>query len=113
MTAADTALSGKPSAAGPEEGLAADMEEKDEGAIVGFCKIGPVAFSSLAAKREWLQSDVARAFMRAYTKTRAYMLATPAMEIAKAEKSYFPTIDIDVLAGCIARGHPRRLRLVA
>jgi NitT/TauT family transport system substrate-binding protein len=73
------------------------------GHIVAQCgpKIGPVAFSSLAAKREWLQSDVAKAFMRAYKKTRAYMLATPAIEIAKAEKPFFPTIDLEVLAKCI------------
>ena len=74
------------------------------GHIVAECgpKIGPVAFSSLAARREWLQSDAAKAFMRAYRKTRAYMLATPAIEIATAEKSYFPSIDTDVLAQCIA-----------
>src|SRR5262249_20317469 len=74
------------------------------GHIVAQCgpKIGPVAFSSLAAKREWLQSDVARAFTRAYKKTRVYMLATPAHEIAKAERSFFPSINVDVLTECIA-----------
>jgi len=72
--------------------------------IVAQCgpKIGPVAFSSLAATRDWLQSGVAKAFMRAYRKTRAYMLATPAIEIAKAEKSFFASIELDVLAQCIA-----------
>jgi NitT/TauT family transport system substrate-binding protein len=65
-------------------------------------KIGPVAFSSLAATREWLATDTAKAFTRAYAKTRKYMLATPAAEIARAEKSYFPKIDEDVLARCIA-----------
>jgi NitT/TauT family transport system substrate-binding protein len=80
------------------------LEADGVGHIVAECgpKIGPVAFSSLAARRDWLQSDTAKAFMRAYTKTRAYMLATPAIEIAKAEKSYFPSIDVDVLARCIA-----------
>ncbi|MBN8907664.1 MAG: ABC transporter substrate-binding protein [Rhodospirillales bacterium] len=73
------------------------------GHIVAQCgpKIGPVAFSSLAAKREWLRTDTTKAFMRAYKKTRTYMLATPASEIAKAEKSFFPSIDVDVLAQCI------------
>ena len=68
------------------------LEADGVGHIVAECgpKIGPVAFSSLAATRDWLRSDVAKAFMRAYTKTRAYMLATPAIEIAKAEKSFFP-----------------------
>ena len=64
--------------------------------------IGPCGFSSLAATREWLESDMAKAFMRAYRKTRAYMNETPAAEIARAEKSYFPDIDEDVLARTIA-----------
>jgi NitT/TauT family transport system substrate-binding protein len=80
------------------------LEADGVGHIVAQCgpKIGPVAFSSLAATRDWLQSDVAKAFMRAYTKTRAYMLATPAIEIAKAEKSFFPSTELDVLAQCIS-----------
>ena len=65
-------------------------------------QIGPCGFSSLAARRDWLGTDMAKAFMRAYRKTRIYMNETPAAEIAKAEKSYFPNIDEDVLAGCIA-----------
>ena len=53
-------------------------------------QIGPCGFSSLAATRDWLETDMARAFMRAYRKTRIYMNETPASEIAKAEKPYFP-----------------------
>ncbi len=64
--------------------------------------VGPCGFSSLAATRQWLQTDMAKAFMRAYTKTRIYMNETPAAEIARAEKDYFPTIDENVLADCIA-----------
>jgi NitT/TauT family transport system substrate-binding protein len=65
-------------------------------------QIGPCGFSSLAATREWLASDMAKAFMRAYRKTRRYMNDTPAAEIARAEKPYFPRIDEPVLAECIA-----------
>ena len=65
-------------------------------------QIGPCGFSSLASTREWLATDKAKAFMRAYKKTRAYMNETPASEIARAEKPYFPDIDEDVLADCIA-----------
>jgi NitT/TauT family transport system substrate-binding protein len=65
-------------------------------------QIGPCGFSSLAATRDWLKTDMARAFMRAYKKTRAYMNETPAAEIARAEKPYFPDIDESVLADCIA-----------
>lgn len=65
-------------------------------------QIGPCGFSSLAATRDWLETDMAKAFVRAYQKTRTYMNETPAAEIAKAEKPYFPDIDEAVLADCIA-----------
>jgi len=64
--------------------------------------IGPCGFSSLAATREWLGTDMAKAFTRAYARTRRYMNETPAAEIARAERGYFPKIDEDVLAKCIA-----------
>ena len=65
-------------------------------------KIGSCGFSSLAASRAWLQTDMAAAFTRAYGKTRAYINEAPAAEIAAAEKSYFPKIDEAALANCIA-----------
>jgi NitT/TauT family transport system substrate-binding protein len=65
--------------------------------------IGPCAFSSLAATRAWLRTDMARRFMRAYRKARAWILATPAATIAAREASFFPSIDRDVLAATIAR----------
>ena len=65
-------------------------------------RIGPCAFSSLAASRDWLASDMAAAFMRAYVKTRAYLVETSAAEIAGCEKPYFPQIDQAALADCIA-----------
>ncbi len=64
-------------------------------------QIGPNGFSSLAATPAWLESDVAKAFTRAYAKTRAYMNEASAAEIAAAEKLFFPKIDEDVLAECI------------
>jgi NitT/TauT family transport system substrate-binding protein len=60
-------------------------------------QIGPCGFSSIAATRDWLKTDMAKAFTRAYRKTRAYM-----NEIAKAQKPYFPDTDESVLAECIA-----------
>ena len=65
-------------------------------------QIGPCGFSSLAATRDWLGSDMAKAFLRAYKKTRVYMNETPAAVIAKAEKPYFSHIDEAVLVDCIA-----------
>jgi NitT/TauT family transport system substrate-binding protein len=64
--------------------------------------IGPNGFSSLASTRDWLATDMAKAFVRAYRKTRQYMNETPAADIAAAEKDYFPAIDEAVLAKCIA-----------
>ena len=64
-------------------------------------QIGPCGFSSLAATRDWLETDMAKAFMRAYKKTRIYMNEAPAAEIAKAEKSYFPDVGQNALAACI------------
>jgi NitT/TauT family transport system substrate-binding protein len=64
--------------------------------------IGPVAFSSLAATREWLQTDMARRFTRAYRKARRWVIDTPAAKIAEAEASFFPDIDRAVLAATLA-----------
>ena len=79
------------------------LEKDGVGHIVAQAgpQIGPNGFSSLAATPEWLETDMARAFTRAYRKTRAYMNETPAAEIARAEKSFFPNTDEDVLARCI------------
>jgi NitT/TauT family transport system substrate-binding protein len=65
-------------------------------------QIGPCGFSSLAATREWLGTAMAKAFTRAYGKTRIYMNEAPAAAIAQAQKPYFPDIDEKVLADCIA-----------
>lgn len=63
--------------------------------------IGPCAFSSVAATRDWLTTDQASAFMRAYRKTRVYMNEASAADISASQASYFPTIDQEVLQTCI------------
>jgi len=64
--------------------------------------IGPCAFSSLAATREWLGTDMAKRFMRAYRKARAWLIETPAAKVAEAESAFFPEIDRAVLTATIA-----------
>ena len=64
--------------------------------------IGPLAFSSLAATREWLGTDAAKRFTRAYRKARAWLIATPAAQVAEVEASFFPNIDRAVLTQTIA-----------
>lgn len=63
--------------------------------------VGPVAFSSLCAKKEWLETDMARAFMQAYREARAFTIESPAREIADIESEFFPDIDRDVLISTI------------
>ncbi|MFQ5776116.1 MAG: ABC transporter substrate-binding protein [Kiloniellaceae bacterium] len=63
--------------------------------------IGPCAFSSLAARPEWLETDMAKAFMRAYRKARADLIGMPAAEVARIERDFFPDIDPDVLTATI------------
>ena len=64
--------------------------------------IGPLAFSSLAATREWLATDDAKRFTRAYRKARAWLIDTPAARVAEVEAAFFPGIVRDVLTQTIA-----------
>jgi NitT/TauT family transport system substrate-binding protein len=64
--------------------------------------IGPCAFSSLAATPAWLETEAAKRFMRAYRKARAWVIAAPPAEIARAEASFFPGIAIEALTKTIA-----------
>lgn len=63
--------------------------------------IGPCAFSSLAATREWLGTDAAKAFMRAYRKARGFLIETTASDVAKLLAPSFPKIEEGVLANCV------------
>jgi len=80
------------------------LEHEGHGHIVTALgdAIGPCAFSSLAATREWLASDMAKAFMRAYRKGRAWLIETPAAQVAKREAAFFPDIHPSVLEATIA-----------
>ncbi len=64
--------------------------------------IGSCAFSSLASTREWLETDQAARFTRAFRKARDWVAVADPAEIAAAETSFFPEIDRDVLARTIA-----------
>jgi NitT/TauT family transport system substrate-binding protein len=64
--------------------------------------IGPCAFSSLAATPEWLETGMARAFVRAYHHARQYVNVTPPEDIAAAQAEYFPNIDRAVLTAAVS-----------
>jgi NitT/TauT family transport system substrate-binding protein len=80
------------------------LEHDGLGAVVASVgdAIGPCAFSSLAATGDWLRTDMARRFMRAYRKARAWLIATPAASVAEVEAPFFPRIDRVVLTATIA-----------
>jgi len=80
------------------------LEHEGRGRIVTALgdPIGPCAFSSLAATRDWLAGEMAPRFMRAYRKARAWVVGSPAAEIARAEAPFFPGIDLAVLTATIA-----------
>jgi len=64
--------------------------------------IGPVAFSSLCASSDWLQTDMARSFMRAYRRAQRHVIETPASQLANEEQRFFTGIDPEVLTQTIA-----------
>lgn len=63
--------------------------------------VGPVAFSSLCATREWLETNMAAAFMRAYGKGRQFVIDSPAEDVARLEQQFFPDIGPAVLTETI------------
>jgi NitT/TauT family transport system substrate-binding protein len=60
-----------------------------------------VAFSSLCASAEFLQTGPAHAFLQAYGKAREWARAAPPAEIAAREAGFFPGIDVEVLAAAV------------
>jgi NitT/TauT family transport system substrate-binding protein len=64
--------------------------------------IGPVSFSTLAARREWLDTPEAIRFMRAYRAARAWANTASPQDIAAAERPFFPDVDEAALARAIA-----------
>jgi len=64
--------------------------------------IGPVAFSSLCATPDWLATDMARAFMRAYERGREAARDWPAAEIGRVIGPMLPGIAPAVLNATIA-----------
>lgn len=66
--------------------------------------VGPVAFSSLCARRDWLETEMASAFTHAYRRACEHVVNEEALEIAACEQEagFFPDIDSGVLGQTIA-----------
>jgi NitT/TauT family transport system substrate-binding protein len=62
-----------------------------------------VAFSSLMASRDFLQTEMAKAFTRAYRRARSWVIGSPPEEIADRETALFPGVARESLAKSITR----------
>lgn len=63
--------------------------------------VGPVAFSTLCASPEWLATDQARAFTRAFRRGLAQAQQAPAAEVAACVAPYLPGVELAVLTRTI------------
>jgi NitT/TauT family transport system substrate-binding protein len=61
-----------------------------------------VAFSSLSASQQFVDSAKGLAFLRAYRHARQWVRETPPAEVARIEAGYFPGIAPDALTAAIA-----------
>jgi NitT/TauT family transport system substrate-binding protein len=64
--------------------------------------IGPVAFSSLVCRWDWIDSDMAKRFTAAYRASRNWVNTAEPMEVAKAEASFFPDMAVEAIAAAVA-----------
>ena len=80
------------------------LEHIGEGHVVAAVgpSIGPVAFSSLVCRWDWLDSDAARRFAAAYRASRRWVNTTDPMEVAKAEAGFFPDMAVEAIAAAVA-----------
>jgi NitT/TauT family transport system substrate-binding protein len=62
-----------------------------------------VAFSSLAASREFLATEEARRFTRAYRRARQWVREAPPREVARAEAALFPETAPEALEAAVAQ----------
>ena len=80
------------------------LEHLGKGNIVAAVgpSIGPVAFSSVACRWDWLDSDEAKRFTAAYRASRQWVNSADPMQVAKAEASFFPDMAVDAIAAAVA-----------
>ena len=64
--------------------------------------VGPVAFSSLVARREWLSTDDARRVTAAYTAARRWVHTADPAEVAWAEADFFPDMALEAVTEAIS-----------
>jgi NitT/TauT family transport system substrate-binding protein len=80
------------------------LEHLGKGYVVASVgkSIGPVAFSSLVCRWDWIDSDMAKRFTAAYKASRHWANTADPMEVAKAEASFFPDMAVEAIAAAVA-----------
>ena len=63
--------------------------------------VGPIAFSSLVARRDWLSTDAARRFTAAYAAARRWVHTADPAEVARAESEFFPDMALEAVTEAI------------
>ena len=79
------------------------LEQESVGTIVVSvgASMPEVAFSSLTAAPEFLETQEGRVFLRAYAKAREWVRTTPAEDVARKEASFFPDFTPEVLTAAV------------
>ena len=80
------------------------LEHDGQGHIVASVgdAVGPVAFSSLVGRWDWLETDEAKRFAAAYKASREWVNTADPAEVAKAEASFFPDMAESAVASAVA-----------
>jgi NitT/TauT family transport system substrate-binding protein len=79
------------------------LEHDDQAHIVASVgeAVGPVAFSSLVCRWDWLETDDAKRFAAAFKASREWVNTADPNEIAQAEASFFPDMDVSAIASAV------------
>ena len=79
------------------------LEHDGQGHIVASVgeAIGPVAFSSLVCRWDWLETDEAKRFAAAYKASREWVNTADPVEVARAEASFFPSMAECAIAAAV------------
>ena len=64
--------------------------------------IGPVAFSSLCCRREWLKTEEAKRFTNAYRKSREWANTADPLEISRTLVDFFPRYALEAISKAIS-----------
>lgn len=79
------------------------LEHDGQGHIVASVgeAVGPVAFSSLVGRWDWLGTDDAKRFAAAFKASREWVNTADPAEVAKAEASFFPDMAESAVAAAV------------